>query len=67
MTDKKNDILTDYEGFCGQTLDILTVLDLAGLELDSANKTAIINTCYHALKQLISEHTELTYEYRKNL
>lgn len=65
MKDRANDILVDYEGLCGQLVDILEVLDLACQGYSPKTTSAIINTSYHALKTLISDHDKLTAEYRK--
>ncbi|HER6475366.1 TPA: hypothetical protein VLQ55_000447 [Streptococcus pyogenes] len=67
MTDRANDILTDYEGLCGQLMDILNVLDLAAQEYSKETTSAIINTSCSALKCLISDHDKTTHKYRKEL
>lgn len=66
MTDKDNNILVDYEGFCGALNDILEVLELASTE-DGPKTFPILHTANHALKKLITEHCEIASEYRKEL
>lgn len=65
MTDRANDILTDYEGICGQVSDVLKVLDLAAQEYSKKTTSAIINTSCHALNYLIADHTKITHKYRE--
>ncbi|MCB2830992.1 hypothetical protein [Streptococcus dysgalactiae] len=65
MTDRANDILTDYEGICGQVSDVLKVLDLAAQEYSKETTSAIINTSCHALNYLIADHTKITQKYRE--
>lgn len=67
MKNRANDILVDYEGLCGQLVDILTVLDLADQGYSQEATSAIISTSRYALKALISDHDSLTAEYRKEL
>lgn len=62
-----NDILVDYEGLCGQLMDILNVLDLAAQEYSKETTSVIINTSCRALKCLISDHDKMTHKYRKEL
>ncbi|HEN0801656.1 TPA: hypothetical protein U3R35_001364 [Streptococcus agalactiae] len=62
-----NDILVDYEGLCGQLMDILNVLDLAAQEYSKETTSAIINMSCRALKCLISDHDKMTHKYRKEL
>lgn len=64
---KVNDILVDYEAFCWQIDDILEVMELARLEPEKAVTNAIINTVYHALHRLTTEHKETAKKYRKEL
>ncbi len=66
MKDKTNNILVDYEGFCGELQDILEVLELASVE-DGPRTFPILHTANYALKKLILEHCDIASEYRKEL
>lgn len=66
MTDKINNILVDYEGLCGEIRDVLEVLELASLE-DGSRTFPILHTANHALKKLITEHSNLANKYRQEL
>lgn len=61
------DILNDYEGLCGQLLDVVDVLEFAELENEVNLYRTLGTTARLALKQLIREHRELADKYREEL
>ena len=63
----KDDILANYETLCGQLSNFVTVLELIGDNDALKMETPLIGLTKGALKQLISEHEELTNRYRKEL
>lgn len=63
----KDTILMRYETLCGQLSNFVTVLELIGDNDALKMETPLIGLTKGALKQLISEHEELTSMYRKEL
>ena len=65
MKNRANDILVDYEGLCGQLIDVLEVLDFATAGHSQTTTSAIVNTSLHALQKIIADHTKQAKDYRK--